>query len=374
MKITQQYMIKKLTFFARKCAMVLGIVLCPVFAMGQQTDAVTLPFAFDGGSADIATTPGMSQEGLGADNAASPRLVFDGTGDYLVIQLEKPATALCFRIRRERNNANDSFGEFDVQTSTDGTKFTNKLRFTNSNKPTTSSAATAETFIDDLGENIRYIRFYYKERTNTSGNISLGEIRLYDRHITVGPTGWTTYFTDESFVMPEGMRGIRVERDSADNSLVKLVTRYRGGMTVPGSVPLLIKAAPGTYSYNRSTEMTNTIGTNHLHGNFFAGTIASVSGADRYYKLANDPEYGIGWYYGAEGGGVFHMSSQKAYLALPQVVSQAPSFEYIEEDFEEETAIEEIPAEGKTEKFFENGQILIKKNGHVYNTVGQQIR
>lgn len=362
----------KLLILARKCTVVLGIVLCPVFAMGQQTDAVTLPFAFDGGRDDL--VDGMNQNGLGADFTDGPKLKFDNTGDYLDIHLAQMATAVVFRIKRDRPNGSDSFGEFDVQTSTDGVTFQNICRFTNANKPTNSASRVPESFVDIEDENVRFVRFYYKNKTTTSGSIGIDNIRLYDRHITVGATGWTTYFTDESFVMPEGMRGIRVEEDPTDATQVKLFARYKGGETVPGSVPLLIKAAPGRYAYNRSTQMTNPTGTNHLHGNFFAGTIASVSGADRYYKLANDPEYGIGWYYGAEGGGVFQMSSQKAYLALPQVVSQAPSFEYIEEDFEEETAIEVIPAEGKTEKFFENGQILIKKNGHVYNTVGQQIR
>lgn len=360
--------------FARKCAMVLGIALCPAFALGQQTDAVTLPFAFDGGSADIARIQGMSQNGIIADYSTAPKLYVDTRGDYLQIHLAQPATALVFRIKWGQGNSTDEFGQFDVLASTDGENYNIVLKsFTNTSRPTTSTAAVdQETFVDNISEDVRYIRFVYTSKSK--GNIGLGNIRLYDRHITVGATGWTTYFTDESFEMPEGMRGIRVEEDPTDATQVKLFARYKGGETVPGSVPLLIKAAPGRYAYNRSTEMTNTIGTNHLHGNFFAGTIASVSGASRYYKLANDPEYGIGWYYGAEDGGVFHMSSQKAYLALPQVVSQAPSFEYIEEDFEEETAIEEIPAEGKTEKFFENGQILIKKNGHVYNTVGQQIR
>jgi hypothetical protein len=92
----------------------------------------TLPFAFDGGKADIETTAGLTHTGLG-DYDYSPKLKFDGTDDFLILKINGAAQKLYFDIKGN----SFSGGTFKVQTSADGVTYTdpeelhrNRCRFT----------------------------------------------------------------------------------------------------------------------------------------------------------------------------------------------------------------------------------------------------
>ena len=138
-----------------------------------------LPFAFDGGRADIANTDGLYQDGLGTDYSASPKLKFDNTGDWLLLQFQERPGTLTFDIKG--NGFSD--GTFKVQTSEDGTTYTDLETYTDLGN------TQSESF-NNLGENVRYIKWIYTEKIN--GNVALGNIALEEyvapvASITVDP-------------------------------------------------------------------------------------------------------------------------------------------------------------------------------------------
>ncbi len=128
----------------------------------------TLPFEFNGGKADIENTDGLYQEGLGGDYSSAPRLKFDGSGDYLLLQFNERPDTLTFIIKGN----SFSGGTFTVQTSEDGETFTDFAVYTNDNLYNTAQFEEFTT----LGENVRYIKWVYTEKV--SGNVGLGNITL----------------------------------------------------------------------------------------------------------------------------------------------------------------------------------------------------
>ena len=127
-------------------------------------DYATLPFAFDGGKADIATTSGLTQEGLGSDYNSSPKMKFDGTGDWLILHFNEAPGMLTFDIKGN----SFSGGTFTVQTSADGENYADLATYTE------LGATQNEEFA--LGADVRYIKWVYTEKVN--GNVGLGNIVL----------------------------------------------------------------------------------------------------------------------------------------------------------------------------------------------------
>ena len=131
-------------------------------------DYATLPFAFDGGRADIQNTPGLTQEHLGTDYSASPKLKFNNdknTISTLVLKINERPGTLSFDIKGN----SFSGGTFKVQTSEDGTTYTDLKTYTE-----LGDTQNEEFF--NLGENVHYIKWIYT--TKSSGNVALGNIKL----------------------------------------------------------------------------------------------------------------------------------------------------------------------------------------------------
>lgn len=151
-------------------------------------DYATLPFEFDGGKADIENTAGLTHSGLGGDYSSSPKLKFDGTGDYLILHFNERPGTLTFTIKGN----GFSEGTFTVQTSEDGESYTDLESYT------VLDAASNEEF-EGLGENVRYIKWVYTEKMN--GNVALGNINVtkygYTQTYTVN---WTAGENTELFV------------------------------------------------------------------------------------------------------------------------------------------------------------------------------
>lgn len=128
-------------------------------------DYATLPFEFNGGKANIETTAGLSQSGLGSDYSSSPKLRFDGTGDELVLKFNEQPGTLTFDIK----NNSFSGGTFKVQTSADDITYTDLKTYT-------EISGTQNESFSNLGADVRYIKWVYTEKT--SGNVGLGNITL----------------------------------------------------------------------------------------------------------------------------------------------------------------------------------------------------
>lgn len=154
-------------------------------------DYATLPFAYDGNG--TGTLPaGFTVSGLGTYDS-SPKMKFDGTGDYAILKINDRPGVLTFDILGN----GFSGGTFKVQTSEDGTTYTDLKTYGE-----ISGSKQSEEF-GDLGENVRFIKWVYIEKV--SGNVALGNINLAEYNDT--PSIAVDPATVEVVATPEDVLG-----------------------------------------------------------------------------------------------------------------------------------------------------------------------
>lgn len=147
---------------------------------------------------------------------------------------------------------------------------------------------------------------------------------------TITPAQYGTYYTEDAFVMPEGVTGYTITDKNGES--LTLNAAYPANEVVPAKTALLLKATEKpatnqefTYTIVNSDEVAPT--NNLLHGSVEA-TETQVEGATAYYKLAQDEEEGIGFYWAKENGGAFTNGANKAYLAVKDYFSQMRGFSF----------------------------------------------
>ena len=127
-----------------------------------EVDYATLPFSYDGNG--TGTLPsGLTVSGTGTYDS-SPKIKFDGTGDYMILKIGETPGKLSFNIKGN----SFSGGTFKVQTSADGESYTDLQAYTS------LSNTQSESF--NLSGDVRYIKWIYT--TKSSGNVALGNINL----------------------------------------------------------------------------------------------------------------------------------------------------------------------------------------------------
>lgn len=172
------------------------------------------------------------------------------------------------------------------------------------------------------------------ELTNTgSDNMRVDNLELYTvktGSFTITPARYGTYYTEDAFIMPEGVTGYTITEKNRES--LTLNATYPANEVVPAKTALLLKA---TETPATNKEFTYTIVNsdkvapedNLLHGSVEA-TETHVEGATAYYKLAQDKEEGIGFYWAKENGGAFTNGANKAYLAVKGNFSQMRGFSF----------------------------------------------
>ncbi len=174
------------------------------------------------------------------------------------------------------------------------------------------------------------------------------DIQLYKLYtvnqgeFAIGADGYTTYYTDKAFVMPEGVEGGIVTATAEDGKLT-IDYRYVGGSVVPAKTALLLKGATGKYAYGMTTSEDAAPADNLLHGAdaVDADGKTFVAGTDvKYYILSKNKEGNkIGFYWAAENGAPVQYQGNKAFLAV-DYASGAKHFTMFSLDGDDTTGIE----------------------------------
>ena len=125
-------------------------------------DYATIPFEYDGNGQNPPT--GMTAYGIGTYNT-SPKMKFDGTGDYVIIYYHGEANKLGYTIK---NNGNFTNSTFDVLESVDGTNYSTVHSYTS------LDATLNESY--NINPDSKYIKFIYTTKGN--GNVALGAISI----------------------------------------------------------------------------------------------------------------------------------------------------------------------------------------------------
>lgn len=135
--------------------------------------------------------------------------------------------------------------------------------------------------------------------------------------VSVSEDGYATfYYGGFNLKVPAGVTATTYSY--ANNALTASKT-YNEGDVIPAKTAVVLKANEGDYFFAGTTETGERPTATNLHGSDVA-TTTNVEGMGKYYMLSLDAEStpgSIGFYWGADGGGVFTSKAHKAYLALP---------------------------------------------------------
>lgn len=164
---------------------------------------------------------------------------------------------------------------------------------------------------------------------------------------------YATYYHDFGYMMPEGVKGGVVTDAKVEGTLV-VAYKYGSGSVVPAKSALLLNGAKNDYEVALKLEET-TEDVNLLKGTSDESQTTSDEVGAKFYKLANDKDKGIGFYWGADNGAAFTNSANKAYLAVAGEASAAKGFALGGVD----TGIKEVTEVGKMA-------------GKIYNLQGMQ--
>ena len=335
-------------------------------SVAQNTEVnLSTYFTISGGSAVIGNTNSTATKAQITENKG---VYFNGNDAYVKISL-----------------SSGTFQEGDI-ISIRGQVYTKNYGFFINTTNSTSSAlattkfANAETEADvtatidasRAGGNTLYIK---RENGGTYLK-SLTITRATTHTLTVSAAEWATLYLDFPAKVPTGLTGAYYVSGVENGALT--LESISANSVIPANTGILVNADAADYVFTGSTDAPISIETNLLHGELDGDN--KTIGTGKHYHLSydldgGDPDYStIGFYYGAEGGVPFVISQpNKAYLVIPES-SPAPARFLLNEEENNATNIKSVEDNADVVKFIENGQLLIKKEGVVYDALGRKIR
>ncbi len=308
----------------------------------------TLPFKFDGGIADIATTPGLTQTGLGSDYSSSPKLKFDSTDDELILSIDEIPGALTFDIK---GNGFKDGSTFTVQTSADGTNYEDLATY--------KELGAKKTELFNLLSNVRYIKWKFTEKV--SGNVALGNINLIKKYaVKIGDAGYATFWS----MRAHDFTGLTAYVVSEINEGKLTLTEVE---SAPSSTGVILKAEAGIYELEE-TNSPATVGTNLLRTSRGANYAGEAPAYD-YYALANKDAC-LGFYKLKDGE---YIPNGKCFLSVAKTAS-APDFLSFGGD-DNTTSVNDVRSkmeEGRGEFYNLNGQRVAQPTKGLYIVNGKK--
>lgn len=135
---------------------------------------------------------------------------------------------------------------------------------------------------------------------------------------------YATYYQDFSYIMPAEVKGGIVT--GANGEALNIDYQYAAGSVVPAKSALLLNGAANSYEVALKLEGTSENTENLLKGTSENAITTSDDAKAKFYKLANDPQHGVGFYWADENGGAFTNKAHCAYLALAGENAAAKAF------------------------------------------------
>ena len=152
-----------------------------VIGVGEVWAQATLPTSYDGGKSNLPT--GYSQDGLDSDYGSSPKLKFNGAGDYFQVYFSTAPAYVTYKIKQ---NGTASSLSFIVEESANGSTWTTVESYN------AWGNGTTKTETNTLLSTTRYVKWRYVTK-GSSTNIGLGAISVKARTtVTLDKNGGTS--------------------------------------------------------------------------------------------------------------------------------------------------------------------------------------
>lgn len=134
------------------------------------------------------------------------------------------------------------------------------------------------------------------------------------------PEGFGTYYSSNSYILPEGLTAFGYKEANTDGTLVK-TDEFTGGDVVPANAALVVKGNTGNYEcYATDQAATKTLEGNLLKGVTTDTRIEASSGVKRYILTRADD--GILAFYRTNTGNI-NVKANRAYLEVPTAMAVA---------------------------------------------------
>ena len=256
-------------------------------------------------------------------------------------------------------------GDIDEGTSTNWVNLYNDANYANGTEPQTKSF---EVTSDIAGSNIIRV---YRNQSGTTLWINKFEIVRSSQSMSISSATWATFSCTSEVAIPDGVTAYFAKQVNGNTVTLKEITTG----IIPAETGVVLHGDEGDYAaYFTSTSAT--LGeTNLLKPNIsaYALSATTVVAETTYYNYTLAYEGGSPVFKHSTGSG--NLAAGKAYLQTTiNAVAGAPSIIRIVDEEENATVIENIESSNQAVKFFENGQIFIRKDGVVYDTMGRVIR
>ena len=249
--------------------------LVTITQAAYEIDYATLPFEEYTGNGTGDMPAGLTVSGTGT-YSSNPKIKFEGGNDSVILKInESPTTyTLAFDIKGNATGTAPATGVFKLQTSEDGVSYTDLKTYTS-----ISSDISSEQF-DNLGENVRYIRWIHV--TKTTGNVALGNISLTrpDQSASKNITGtlsnghyWATFFNSAAcYTLSSGAKAYTM--NSADHQLYLL----GDGDIIPANTAVVIISDVEAITLTKDSDTAVPVsGTdNILHGSNYGVTVSDI--------------------------------------------------------------------------------------------------
>ena len=183
--------------------------------------------------------------------------------------------------------------------------------------------------------------------------------------------GYATFYSNKGWDYPSEVEAYYVSGVDDNGSLTMVpLLGY-----IPAWVPVILHATPDTYTFYECDDET------WIDGNMLKGTIDDevIDNQHTHYimTLSNNAP-GLYWPYGTVAGvGAFENKGGKAYLEVPatmSVPSQVSARRGFPFNYRTPTAIENIESQAENAKLIRNGQLLILREGKIYNAQGVRVQ
>ena len=189
--------------------------------------------------------------------------------------------------------------------------------------------------------------------------------------ITATPDYYATFCAPYKVSVPDGVEAYTARYSTIGEytGLLTLDVWTNGGRRViPANLPVILKGTSTSFVLTATNaEVDDFVGTNNLHGTSSAVLDASTVSTAYVLGVVED----LTGFYKKESG---EIPVNKAYLIIDGGAAAAPQVIRIVEGENGATSIGSIEQTEQTVKFVENGRILIKKNGIVYDTLGRIVK
>lgn len=186
----------------------------------------------------------------------------------------------------------------------------------------------------------------------------------FSKSINVTSAGWASLYLPYPAIVPANVTAYYANPDDVSGTSVTL-TAITSGSIIPANTGVVIKAAAGSYAFTYSSESPATVTKNLLSG---TNSEISKSAEGVTYVLSGTETTPTSCVFAPFSGA--SLAAYKAYIHVEDAYS-APSIRFI---IGGATDIQNFEASEIAMKFIENGRILIKKNGIVYDALGRIVK